>query len=307
MGTSEVTEASTVTEASAVTEGVGEAPVTESSESVALPPAAAADAGASSSEASVASVESNQESSQESSPFPTADSFGWDAWDGTTDALPELVRTWGQKIYDHRQGWVDKEMKAREAETQRLQEIYSGLLDGIEDPRVAETSSALEKLQAKFDALEKSSSVTASEYEEYKAAMQKAVDEEAEAIATGFRAAHPEFFEDKAKLTLFGELLEEDWDLEAIPKVMALSGAARAVARQARVAGTPDKFALQLAGNTVSKPAAPRPGARITSGATGSAPSPHRAVAGAGDAKTFDDVRNNAVTRALRSVRGGKR
>lgn len=290
----------------AVTESAGEAPP-ESSGPAASPPAAAVDTGASPSESSEAAPETSVESSQEASSFPTAENFGWSDWDGKIDGLPEKAQPWAQQIYDHRQTWVDKEMESQGVETQRLQDIYTELISGQADPRVAEGVTALEKLQTKFDELERTSGLTTTEYEEYKAAMQKAVNDEAEAIATVFKSAHPEIFDDKAKLALFGELLEEDWDLEAIPKVMALGEAAQAVARQARVAGTPDKFALQLAGSTISKPAAPRPGATITAGAAGSAPPPHLAKAGSGDARTFDEIRNNAALRALKAVRGGKR
>lgn len=284
----------------------GEAPEAGTSPDVPASTPAEAPSGASPSSgeapavSSTPAAEPSGEADQSSAAFPTASDFSWDSWDGTTDALPEPVRDWGKRIYDYRQGWVDTEMKTREADIQRLQEIYNGLIDGQEDPRVKEFSERNEAQLKEIEELKQSFGATQKEYEEYKAAVQKAIDDEAKAIADNFKATHSEIFKDPEKLSLLEELLGEDWDLEAIPEVMALSDTARAVARKARVEGTPDRYALQLAASVVSKPAAPRPGATITSGATGSAPTPHRATAGSGDAKTFDELRNNAVGRALK-------
>ncbi|MBW2637510.1 MAG: hypothetical protein JRC86_08345, partial [Deltaproteobacteria bacterium] len=226
------------------TSAVGEVPEGGASSDVSTSTPAEAPTGASpspagdvvSSQGTAASVdpEPAAEVDQSSAAFPTASEFTWDSWDGTTDALPEPVRDWGKRIYDHRQGWVDSEMKAREADTIRLQEIYNGLIEGQEDPRIKEFTQKSEAHRKELEDLKKSYGATQQEYEEYKAAVQKAVDDEAKAIADTFKATHPEIFKDPKKLSLFGELLGEDWDLDAIPEVMALGDDARTVARKAR-------------------------------------------------------------------------
>lgn len=241
-----------------------------------------------------------------SSAYAFVDEFGWDGWDGKIDMFPEEARPFAQRIYDHRQTWVDQELERGSAETIRLKDIYEDLLQGQEDPRVKETLEALTKLQGEHDNLVESSGLTKKEYEEYQGAVAQAVNDEAKAIADTFKTTYPEIFSDKEKRNLLGELLDEDWDLGSVPKVMALGETARAVARKARREGVPDGYALQLADTVVSKPATPRPGAKITAGADGPAPAPHGAKSGAGDAQTIEEKRKYAVSKAFRVHKGGR-
>jgi hypothetical protein len=237
--------------------------------------------------------------------FPDHSTFKWDDWDSKVDSLPEPIRPWAQRVYDSREAWVDQELNTRTKEMDNLRAVYEELLQGNEDPRLADTVSKYEELQKTHNELEEKYKTTAREYEEYITAVNEQVRLQGEAIANQFRESFPEIFEDEAKHALFGELLDEDWDLENIPRVMALGEEAMALARKARAEGTPDVYALQLAERVRSKPAKPRAGARLTAGSEGAAPSANRAEPGKGDARNIDELRSYAIQKAMRS--GGKK
>jgi hypothetical protein len=242
-----------------------------------------------------------------STTFPDHAAFRWDEWDKTPATLPEQVQPWAQRVYDSRQEWLDQELEKNSKEMGDLRSIYDEILSGNADPRVETMSAELEEIRGKYATLETESNKFRQEYEEYQAAINEQVRIQGEAIANQFRAAYPEIFEDTEKQTLFRLLLAEDWDLESIPKVMALGDEGRALARKARSEGTPDGYALQLAGSLRSKPAKPRPAARLTSGSDGSSPSGHFTGPGKGDAQTIDEQRDLAAAKALRLHEGGRK
>lgn len=233
--------------------------------------------------------------------FPTTDDFGWDAWDGKADTLPEQVRPWGDKLSQHYLSQFEKTRAEESAETERLRGIYEALMSGQEDPRTREVTEKLEALQAKYEEMEKSSLTTQNDFTEYKKAVDRAIDEEAEAYASWYQTQYPQFFNDKEMSEKFTKLLESGWDLQYAPAAMELSDDALEIAQKAMSENVPMKYAVELARKSSGVAPKPRPGARITSGATGSPSAPNQVRKDTSDeVKTFDDMRLIAAQNAFK-------
>jgi len=238
-------------------------------------------------------------------PDVTHETFGWDGWDGNAEGLPEHMRGWGTRMSGHYKNHYEGEFDKYRAETDRMRTIYEALVTGAEDPRHDELTGQLGALQTKFDELQSSSTTTHSEFEEYKQAVEKALDEEADRYAQWFETQHPHIFADKELATRFSQLLENGWELEHAPAALELSDTALAAAQKALNDGVPPSYALRIAQN--SSPQAkrqPRPGAKLVSGATGSSVAPNQVPRDAlNEAKTLDDVRLIAAQRAMKRRR----
>ena len=235
--------------------------------------------------------------------FASSDDFGWDAWDGEIDTLPESVRPWGTRLSSHYTTQFEKQRAEENSETDRLRTIYESLMSGQEDPRTVELNAKLEALQHEHEELKSSSLLTTNEFTEYKKAVDRAIDEEAEAYAKWYQTKYPQFFGDKEVSKKFSELLEAGWDLDYAPAAMELSDEGLAIAQKALSENVPAHYAVELARKstaTAAKPV-PRPGARITSGATGNHVTPNQLKPSASDeAKTFDDMRLIAAQNAFK-------
>lgn len=113
-------------------------------------------------------AEATPEPTPEPIVFPNADEWGWDAWDGTADALPEEVRGWygkfDERFTTQRTEWDTQRSELEAAqlkatqEAQRWKDIYNTVAVGEDDPRIAESleqaaqaKAALEELQSTFD------------------------------------------------------------------------------------------------------------------------------------------------------------
>jgi len=248
-------------------------------------------------------TETVEPAGETSAAFPSSDTFGWDDWDGETGTLPEPVRGWGERFSTHYKARFDRENEAALEETARMKEIYETLMEGAEDPRNAELTQQLEELQKKFSGLEETSKTTRAEYEAYKQAREEADEREAQEFAKRFEDAHPEIFKDAAKAKRFLQLLEAGWELDYAPAALELSEGALAIAQEALNEGTPMRYALKLAEAASPQPQRrkPRPGARITSGATRAPVAPHQAPKDAlREARSLDDIRRIAAQRAMK-------
>lgn len=204
--------------------------------------------------------------SEESAPvsYPSSDDFGWDEWAGDLETLPEQVRPWGV----HLDKYYQARMEGMSSDIDQTREIYEALIGGKEDPRVAKFQSSISDWEQKhldisgrYEALEK-------EYIEYQQVVQEAIDAESKEYAEEFAAKNPELFNNDELATSFADLLEEGWILEHAAEAARLPKAVLDVARQAKKDGVPDAYAIRLAKGAKSKPATPRPGAALTSGAT---------------------------------------
>ena len=100
--------------------------------------------------------------------YPSADEFGWDDWDGTHEALPEMLHPWASKFGEYYQTKISS-ITEDLGETRK---IYEAIMKGEEDPRIAELQTASTEWGDKFSSLEGRHEALQREYEDY----QKVVD-----------------------------------------------------------------------------------------------------------------------------------
>jgi len=235
--------------------------------------------------------------------FPSADDFGWDSWDGENTSLPENVQGWGDRFSKHYENHYTGKFETEQAETDRLRSIYESLSAGLEDPRNAELSDQISEWEGKYGDLEAEKLSLQSDYDSYKEALEASLKEEADNYAVWYQEQHSHIFEDAALTEKFTNLLESGWELDHAPAAMELSDEALAIANKALADGVPMRYAIDLARKSTAQPAraAPRPGARITSGATGSPVAPNQAPKDAlREATTLDDMRLAVAQKAVK-------
>ena len=238
------------------------------------------------------------------SPPATAEDFGWDGWDGEVDSLPEPARGWATPLQSHYTRQADQRVEQHTKDVSGLKELYEALLEGKTDPRIDTYAAQVKELedkhtslvgewQGKYDTLE-------SAYKQYQGNVEAAIDKEADQYATWFKGQNPDVFSDEKLATTFVALLEEGWEMESAVTASRLPVAQLQAARQAKADGVPDSYALRLAGGAES-PAAPRPGAKITSGATSPARSREQTMVPEKVAPTsFKDLRHQVARLALK-------
>ena len=244
-------------------------------------------------------------SEPQSSPssFPSADDFGWDAWDGQSLSLPEQIRGWNDRFSNHYKDHYSKHFEAEKNEADRLRSIYESLSAGLEDPRNSELNQQVTDWETKYGTLEQEKSALADEFNSYKQALDDALQQEAEEYSAWYQKHHAKIFEDPQLTERFTNLLESGWDVDYAPQALELSDEALTIASKALADGVPMRYALELARGSTAQPvrSAPRPGARITSGATGSPVAPNQAPKDAlREAKSLDDMRLVAAQRAFK-------
>ena len=265
-------------------------------------------------------------SAAESSATPATAPFDWKSWDGQADSVPEEhrevtrhVRRWYETDYDHRRSEIDD-----------LRDVYTAMLNDDEDPRIARLGSDLEKLQKQLEG-------KGSEYSQLEGKYKNLADSASKEYVENFWRQHSDLREDKEKLAKFGTLLADEnefggaWDGYIAAQLLDLPEEAVAEAVDAKKNGVSDAYALKLAQAKAAlsvkeeavegtqtqveeeikeevkkKVSKPRPAAKITNGATGST-RPEAAKRGMGEAKTLDEMRSLAASRALRLHSGGKR
>jgi len=283
-----------------------EAAATEASAEVASGVASEAPA---SSEAAVSSSEESTNASASDTPqeevsrFPSSDDFGWDAWDGESGSLPEEIRGWNDRFSGHYKNHWSKHHEAEKNEAERIRSIYESLSAGLEDPRNAELTQQVGDWESKYNTLTEERLTLQNEYDAYKEALNKALEQEAEEYANWYQTQHSHIFENPQLVEKLTNLLESGWDVDHAPTALELSDEALAVANKALTDGVPMRYALELARKTTAQPArsAPRPGARITSGATRSPVAPNQAPKDAlKEAKTLDDMRFAVAQKAFK-------
>jgi hypothetical protein len=280
-------------------EGGGEA-VAETSDTSAVM-AEGTESSASEDQSSPVNSLSGDNASEGSTPvsFPSVDDFGWDDWDGNSDILPEQMRPWSDRFQSHYQSWADKEISQRTADTDRMREIYDALLNGESDPRIAASEEKLTEWETKYGELEDQHLSTQKEYDDYRKGVDEAHQRAADEWVEDFKKDHAKVFEDTRLSNNFVLLLEEGWEPETAVQAVLLPDAVVKEARQAKADGVPDEYALRLAKGAKSAPSTPRPGARITSGATTPARSVEQAPLADETPRSFQDLRTLVARRAL--------
>ena len=267
-------------------------------------PAAAAPAAPATEAAAEGSVDTSLSTDSEASPSA---SFDWDSWGGETEALPELARKWAEPFGAYYSKRSDSQLESKLSEVEDLKNLYDTLLEGKRDPKMGELEKALaeweekhgtavSEWEGKYGELDKT-------YNQYKANVEAAIDQEAEEFSKWFQTENADIFESEQLAEVFVGLLEEGWELEGAAEAARLPASLLQAARKAKADGVPDSYAIRLAGRAKS-PAAPRPGARITSGATTPARSREQTMLPDTKAPTsFKDLRHLAARDALKRTR----
>lgn len=222
-----------------------------------------------------------------------APEFDPESWDGNLDSLPEHLQKpvsflhrqlesgytkKFQSLADERkafdaakvdlesaqqlgqespQGWQE-EKGALERELNLLRNV----LDGVEDPRIAE-------YHEKSSTLETDLATLKEEFEGYKDFVQKDITAQADKYAEEYRSRHAAIFDSEEKRMELATHLDTGWDPEAAAKLVGQNKTVVALANQLMEAGTPAEVAVEHAVLKHGGPQtrAPRPGARLTSGA----------------------------------------
>lgn len=237
------------------------------------------------------------------SAFPSAEEFGWDNWDGEVGTLPEQVRPWAEPLSSRYTTRADERIAQSAKDSTSLKELYEAMLEGKEDPRVAQYMQQIEELEKKHTGISTEWEGKYGELEKthtaYQANVEAAITKEADQYAKWFRSQNEDIFANDTLSATFVALLEEGWEMESAAVAARLPAASIQAARQAKADGVPDAYALRLAGGAES-PAAPRPGAKITSGATAPARSSEQAALPEKvEATSFRDLRNQVARHAL--------
>lgn len=234
----------------------------------------------------------------------SAEEFGWDKWDGSDESLPEDVRSWAKQIQSY---YAAQNVSALEAQKQRLDEtkrIYDALLGGQEDPRIDEYQQKATEWETKYSERAAQLEQIQQEYANYQKAINEAIDQEADEYAKWFKSEYKDLFTDEKLETTFYGLVDEGWDLEFAAKATRLSPETLDRARKAKADGVPDAYALRFAVERAPKRSqAPRPGARITAGATTPSRVPEQTSIVESTALSMKDLRGHVARSALKKHR----
>lgn len=280
----------------------GVAPAPEAAEAAPVEAAPSAEAAPSSDDAPVTEDSSLSEESEsgEGAPAssPSADEFGWDDWDGNHESFHEDFQPWAEKINGYHSTRAETASTKHKRQVERLEDLYKSLLGGEEDPRIGDFETQLSEWETKFNGLD-------SEYKKYQTAVQESIAQESKAYAEWFQQENKDIFENDIAAGVFVELVENGWDLEPAAEATRLPQEAREVAMKARADGVPESYALRLAAGAPKKTAPePRPGAKITAGATTPARSAEqKAVEPDGSTMSFKDYRAQIARKALKRHR----
>lgn len=233
-------------------------------------------------------------------PSVTADTFGWDDWDGSEDAFPEDVRPWASKFNGHYQ----KQLELTKSEANKLKSIYESLMEGREDPRLSEYKTQLEtagqtkqELEQNFQRLQTQHQSTIKEFNDF-------MESRAQQAAEAFQKENPWIFESQELQGLGSSLLDEGFETNDLPQLLrmpeGLLGATRKIHKELTAAGAKGvgPHAIKLARSEFRAPP-PSPSASKVAGAHGSTPSTAIPSSPGQDA-TLQDTKVHAVRRALR-------
>ena len=231
-----------------------------------------------------------------------APSFAWDDWDGSVDALPEEHRELGGRFHSH----YDSRLSEKSAEYDGLRELYDAMMAGQEDPRVARLTEENQSFMERYDGLQE-------QFNNYKEQVEAAQAAEAQDWADRFEKKHADLLGQGNNREKMVEFLDAGWDADAAIQLLTMDEEFLQMAEEAKGNGVPDSYAIRLAEASAGKrqvekeaKATPRPGARITAGATG-AKNPQQAIREIRDTDKLEDRRMIAARAALKAVKGGRR
>tara|TARA_R100001129_G_scaffold24902_1_gene16207 strand:+ start:9735 stop:10661 length:927 start_codon:yes stop_codon:yes gene_type:complete len=231
-------------------------------------------------------VETAADSTETETPESAPDSvFDVEAWDGNIDSLPEHLQGPVRSIQKNLEGGYTKKFQTladqrKEFESSQTawneerekwesskddiiaeRDLLKQMMDGGEDPRLAEFTTKYETTQAELDSLK-------AQYEEFQALVEQDIDAQANEYAEKFYAEHKELIDNEETSQILNGLLDNGWDPELSVKLVHQSEEALALANSLREKGTPQEIAVEHALlKHGEKKRAPRPAAKLTAGA----------------------------------------
>ena len=217
---------------------------------------------------------------------PPEPEFDPESWDGNIESLPDTLR--GPVDFLHRrlesgytkkfQSLADerKELEqlraaaaapvdttpAEEREAmQRELNLLRSLLEGAEDPRIAEYEAKNGTLSAELDKL-------TAEFGDYRSLVEADINEQAAKYAKDFRSKNAAIFDSEEKRSQLSGLLNNGWDPDLAVKLIGQNEKVVGFANSLKEQGVPPDVAIEHSlmklGATQRRP---RPGARLTAGA----------------------------------------
>jgi len=212
--------------------------------------------------------------------------FDHENWDGNIDGLPDTLREPVRFLHRQLEGGYTKKFQTLAEERRRFDanrqqwddkygtwkdekeamddelSLLRNLLDGMEDPRLSE-------FQETNSGLRQNLSDMQSEFENYKAIVEKDIQEQAQVYAKQYREKYSDIFKSEEKRVELSKLLDTGFDPESAAKLVGQGSEVLSLASKLVQQGTPVGIAVEhaliKAGNPTKR--TPRPGARLTSGA----------------------------------------
>lgn len=239
----------------------------------------------------------------EAEPEITPDTFGWDAWDGSPQALPESVRSWAERLA----AYHEKPVKAAREEAERARKIFESLTSGQEDPRLAELQKKLSESEAAWTVKHSEIERQAKEVQEKLRAYEEYHESLATKAADEFQAANAWMFDDGPIQKLAEDLIEKDgFHYQDLPTLMRMPARALDRARELmKEFGNPKlgSHAIKLAKAEFSTPE-PTPSEALvagTDGATNNAAATDHVL---NRDASYKDIALHSIRSQLRLARG---
>ena len=213
--------------------------------------------------------------------------FDPESWDGNLDLLPptlkepvgflhrQLESGYTKKFQDladqrktfetERDEWITskEENASKYSNLEEERNLLQELLQGAEDPRLADLTTQNEQYQQQMQVLQ-------TDYDRYKQMVEADIADQAQQYAENFKAENTEIFENEEKRTELIGLLDANWKPEIAVKLVGRDESFVNMANELKEKGVPDEVAVEHTLMKLGKdtgPRVPRPGAQITSGA----------------------------------------
>jgi hypothetical protein len=187
----------------------------------------------------------------------TPDTFDWDGWDGSSyDPFPEHVRAWAPRLQER----FTREAQAQRQEAERARQVYEALVEGHEDPRLAELRQQYEAASTEHRTWREKHDAQAREFEQYRQQVEQHFQEQSRAAVDAYKAKHSWMFDNGPIQQLGGVLLDEGFGQDDLPVILRLPDPVQKRAREinadlvkrgAKDAGT---YAIKLARSEVKLP-----------------------------------------------------
>jgi hypothetical protein len=132
-----------------------------------------------------------------------ADDFDWDTWELTnTEALPEDVRDWAQRIMHVMATKHKSSLEQAQAAASRWEGLWNSMLDGEEDPRISEAEGKVESMKTKMAEQQKAMDALNERVEQI-------VEQQTNRYTEWFIHNYPELVNDSARFDAMADLSDK--------------------------------------------------------------------------------------------------